>query len=68
MNKIDLYEGTSSFTKDLENLVNKYSIDSLTGVPDYILADLIFRYIEMLEQVKEENEDRIDSKGLVWVL
>lgn len=33
------------FTKELEHLINKYSIENLCDIPDFILAQMLSNYI-----------------------
>ncbi len=35
-----------AFQKELENLINKHSIENICDVPDFILAEMIVRIIE----------------------
>lgn len=36
---------TEDFTKDLRELLNKHSIDTMTGTPDFILEEFISRML-----------------------
>ena len=38
----------ASFSKDLSDLINRHSVDSLTGFPDLILADYLVHSIDAL--------------------
>lgn len=38
----------SEFTKELADLINKYNIEQLCDVPDFILAEMICRMIEAM--------------------
>jgi hypothetical protein len=41
---------TSSFIKDLKDILNRHSIDSLTDIPDDILAEYIAEHIGNLQK------------------
>jgi hypothetical protein len=43
------------FKKDLENLLNKYSIDNDCNTPDFILAEHLVGCIEILKQTNFKN-------------
>ena len=41
------------FKKELKMLINKYSIENLCDVPDFILADMVFAFMKTQgEQIK----------------
>lgn len=37
---------TKEFKLDLENLINRYSIENVVDMPDYLLAEMICNFIE----------------------
>lgn len=41
---------------DIEHLVNYHGLDAATGIPDFVLAQMILRYIETLKFAKSEKE------------
>ena len=41
------------FKKELERLINKYSIEKECDTPDFLLAELICGYIKSLKTIKK---------------
>lgn len=46
-----------TFEKELEILLNKYSIDSLCNTPDFMLAKHIVNYIDLQANTLKENAE-----------
>lgn len=48
----------STFRVELENLVNKYSLENGCGMPDYIIAEYLISCIKAFSEAIKENEAR----------
>jgi len=46
----------NSFEKDLANIINEHSIESMVDMPDFILAKLITMYVISLAYAFEEKK------------
>ena len=52
----------SDFTKALENLLNKYSIDNDCNTNDFILAEYLILCIDNYKRTKEKNDRMREEK------
>ena len=50
------------FEKELQHLINKYSIENASNTPDFILAEYIRAFLEKKE-VKSKREDWYKGKN-----
>jgi uncharacterized protein YodC (DUF2158 family) len=53
-----------NFTRDLTEVLNRHSVDSILSVPDFILAEFI---VEIIRLSKNMLEDRYEKFGSVIV-
>ena len=49
-------EDVEEFKKELEGVINRYSIDNDLDMPDYIIASLIYSNIDNLIKAHEANK------------
>ncbi len=49
-------ERRSAFTKQLSELLNCYSFDTLTNTPDFILANHLLDYLESLAELTRSRD------------
>jgi hypothetical protein len=45
------------FIKELEQLINKYSIDVRLGMPDFIIAELVNKWLNVLYIAIQNTEN-----------
>lgn len=55
-----------NFRKDLERLLNSYSIDNYCHTPDFILTDLVCDFLETYRVGVERREHWFDFKREVY--
>jgi len=48
--------------KDLESLLNRYSIDNFTNTPDFILADFLLDSIKSWISITHNNEQVAETE------
>ena len=47
---------TKAFEKELESLLNKHSIDSLCGTPDFILSEFLCKFLDTYQKTQRSND------------
>ena len=45
------------FAKELEELINKHSIENFSNTPDFILADYLMNCLEAYHSIKIKNDN-----------
>lgn len=49
----------NQFKKELQRLLNFYSVDNYCNIPDYLLADLLVQHVELLASAVERGRKMI---------
>ena len=47
---------TDAFKKDLKELINSHSIESAVDIPDYVLAEHLCGYIELMSHTLDQRD------------
>ena len=53
---IRIHDGEEGFDIDLENLINKYSLENKSNTPDFILADYLISCLKNFEKTSRRRE------------
>lgn len=51
-----IFEKEDSFKKELSSLINKYSLESKSGTPDFILADYLVTCLESWDKTQVNRQ------------
>lgn len=58
-------EISKGFLNQLENIINKYGIDSLTGIEDFLLTAIIQKYLDSLIWLKYEQAELRGKNNMI---
>ncbi len=49
----EFIKNRDSFIQELSTIINRYCMDTFTEMPDFILADYLWRQIELIENFND---------------